>query len=157
MTRFIYIADSHLGADPMGYQMQPGYPDRLPEVVAALADWISDDGRTDFILHGGDLVDTSSDASIRHAAELFDLPIPMHLCLGNHDTTEPGAAARWLALAPQLFGAPPGTAATSPTYTVDAGDCLIHIAPNHWCETDHYWQEALDPQLRPVQVEHILS
>ena len=36
MTRFLYIADTHLGAAPMGYRQQPGYPERLGEIVRAL-------------------------------------------------------------------------------------------------------------------------
>jgi hypothetical protein len=149
MTRLIYIADSHFGADPMGYQMQPGYPERLSEIVGALADWMRADGGIDFVLHGGDMIDVTTDEAIRQAAELFGLPAPVHLCLGNHDTTELDAAQRWLAVAPQLFG-------EALTYSFESGGCLVHVLPTHWTETDHYWEEELTPQLRPSQIEQVL-
>ena len=146
MTRFIYIADSHFGAAPMEYQMQPGFPEQLTEIVGALREWMLADGRIDFVLHGGDMIDVTTEETIRQAAELFDLPTPVHLCLGNHDATELDAAGRWLALAPQFFGG-------SPTYSMESGDCLVHVLPTHWSEIDHYWEEALTPQLRPEQIE----
>ena len=149
MLRFIYIADSHFGADPMGYEMQPGYPERLGEIVGALAEWMRADGGIDFVLHGGDMIDLTTDEMIRQAAELFRLPAPVHLCLGNHDTTELDAAERWLAAAPQLFG-------ESLTYSVESGGCLVHVVPTHWCEVDYFWEEELTPQLRPSQIEQVI-
>ena len=149
MLRFIYIADSHFGADPMGYEMQPGYPGRLGEIVGALKDWMLADGGIDFVLHGGDMIDVTADETIRQAAELFDLPAPVYLCLGNHDTTELNAAERWLAVAPRLFD-------ESVTYSFETGGCLVHVVPTHWCEIDHYWQEDLSPQLRPGQIEQVV-
>ena len=36
MTCFVSIADTHLGAAPMGYQQQPGYPDSNSSKTLAL-------------------------------------------------------------------------------------------------------------------------
>jgi len=154
MSRFIYMADSHFGADPMDYQMQPGYPDRLEEIVGALADWMRDDGGIDFILHGGDMVELATEETIDRAAKLFDLPAPVHLCLGNHDVTERNAVALWQAKAPELLGRIADV--HNANYSVDYDDCLVHIVPTHWCEEDYYWQEELTPQLRQEQIDHVL-
>jgi hypothetical protein len=149
MTRFIYLADTHCGANPLGYQQQPGYPQRLPEMVAALRAYIRQEGHIDFVLHGGDLIDQTTDANIRAAAELFDLPVPVYLCLGNHDLTMPGALARWLELAPQFF---PGG---RPEFTVPTGDALIHVVPNHWEEEPYHWTLAQAPHFRADQLRFI--
>lgn len=134
MTRFVYIADTHLGADPMGYQQQPGFPERLPEIVRALSDWMAADGAVDFVLHGGDMVDETTDENLEAAARLFDLELPVYLCLGNHDLTQKDARERWLALAPGFF------LHGSPEFTIDAADLSIHVVPNQWCEYPYYWQ-----------------
>lgn len=136
MTRLLYMADTHLGASPMGYQQQKGYPERLPEILGAVAEYVAADGGVDFVLHGGDMVDAATDANIAHAAETFDLPVPVYLCLGNHDLTTPDALDRWLRRAPDFF--PNG----SPEYTIATDDCVVHVAPNHWGETPYYWGDT---------------
>ena len=118
MARFVLIADSHLGADPMGYQMQPAYPERLDEIVAALDAWIRRRGDVDFVLHAGDVVDAATDANIRRATDLFALSVPVAVCLGNHDLTETDAIERWRALAPNLFGEAVGGSGDRPIYIV---------------------------------------
>ena len=103
MTKFLYIADTHLGANPMGYQKQRGYPERLPEILACLRAWLADEGGVDFILHGGDMVDSATADHIREAAEVFRFPVPVYLCLGNHDLTGEGSLDDWLALGARLL------------------------------------------------------
>jgi len=157
MTRFVYIADTHFGADPMGYQMQPGYADRLREIMAALVRWIRGDGRIDFVLHGGDMVDLATDANIAAAGELFALPAPVYLCLGNHDLTGRDAVVRWLAAGPRFFaGSAYRPAAAS--YSVRKGDCMLHVAPNHWNDrADYYWDDELTARLDADQVAAITA
>ena len=101
--RFVYIADSHVGAGDVGYRQQPRYADRLPELAALLDAWIRQAGDIDFVLHGGDLIDVTSVDNIRAARELFRLSVPVYLCLGNHDLTEENALDLWLAEAPAFF------------------------------------------------------
>ncbi len=143
MTRFIYIADTHLGADPMGYQQQKGYPEKLPEILAALCNQLS----IDFILHGGDMVDSAANENIRAAASAFDLDVPVYLCLGNHDLTVTDAVDRWMELAPAFFKD------DSPNYSIPAEDCLIHIVPNHWAEEPYYWEDTQKAYFTSEQLE----
>lgn len=136
MTRFVFLADTHLGACPMGYQQQPGRPDRLADRLAALRRSIAEQGGADFIVHGGDLVDAVSEENLRAAvAEWARLSMPVRLCLGNHDLTDPDAINRWRTLAPDFF---PGI---RPEYTIATPDCAIHIVPNHWCERPYFWKD----------------
>ncbi len=151
MTRFAYIADTHMGADPMGYEQQKGYPEELREILASLVAFTSSHGGIDFLIHGGDMVDSASDDSIAAAATAFDLPFPVYLCLGNHDLTMWNAADRWLALAPQLFGG--GT----PDYTITRDDCLIHVVPNHWCERPLFWDGTQQPHFTADQYKRLFN
>jgi DNA repair exonuclease SbcCD nuclease subunit len=149
MTRFIYMADTHCGADPMGYCMQAGYPQRLPELLAALESWMAA-SPVDFILHGGDMVDAGTDENIGRAAALFRLSVPVYLCLGNHDVTEESSLARWASLAGSLL--PGGT----PTYTLGAADCVIHVAPNQWEPGEPYiWRQQQQAHLLDDQLDHL--
>lgn len=134
MTRFLYLADTHLGAAPMGYRQQPGVPERLPELVATLRRYVEEQGNIDFVLHGGDLVDDATDASIAAAAEVFALPVPLYLCLGNHDLNRDAAVSRWLALAPGFFGAE-----AAADYSVVTDDVAIHVVPTQWEEQPYRW------------------
>jgi len=87
----------------------------------------------DFVLHGGDMIDSATDENILAAAELFDLPVPVYLCLGNHDLTVPDALALWVKLAPGFFKD------GKPDCTIMTNDCVIHVAPNHWDEIPFFW------------------
>jgi len=149
MTRFLCIADTHLGADPMGYTQQRGYPERLREICRALVERVAAWGGVDFVLHGGDMVDAGTDANIRAAAGLFDLPAPVYLCLGNHDLTTPDAVERWLELAPEFF------VGDAPEYDVATDDCIVHVCPNHWCETPYFWRDAQDIRFSLDQKERL--
>lgn len=151
MARFIYIADTHLGADPMGYQMQEGHPEQLPVIVRALQDLIDAIGGIDFVLHGGDMIDAASEAAISQAAEVFQVSVPTFLCLGNHDLTHERSLEMWLRLASGFF--PDG----QPEYTVHVDSCAVHVAPNHWeAERPYYWGTRQEAHFRPEQI-HWLS
>lgn len=145
MTRFIYIADTHLGAEPMGYRQQKAYPEKLSEIVDALNGWLATSAEVDFILHGGDMIDEATDANLQAAASLFDLCVPVYLCLGNHDLTGCHARAQWLERAPAFF---PGG---SPEYTIETTSCLIHVVPNHWCAKPYCWEGEQNPHLSSAQ------
>lgn len=149
MTRFIYIADTHMGASPMRYQQQKGYPEKLNQILLALAEHLRRDGAIDFILHGGDMIESTSDDNISRAAEAFAFDVPVYLCLGNHDLTTPNAADRWLQLAPQFFKN------NAPDYSVQSEDCVLHVAPNHWCEKPFYWNGAQAPRFSKDQLERL--
>jgi DNA repair exonuclease SbcCD nuclease subunit len=147
MTRFIYLADTHWGAGASGYHLQPKYDERLPELLVALRSWMEQAGPIDFVLHGGDLIHETSAAAIQSGAALFDLAVPVYLCLGNHDLTAAGSLDQWQRLAPQLF---PGNPAS---YGIDADDCTIHVMPNQYGETPFLWDQTQDPHLLPEQTE----
>jgi len=134
MTRFVYLADTHLGAETLGYQQQPAYPGKAPGIFKALEAWIEEEGGVDFILHGGDLVDAGTPEAIRRASELARFSRPVHLCLGNHDLTEKESLEHWLKLRPDLF---PGG---HPEYTIETEQCVIHVVPNHWNAIPYYWR-----------------
>lgn len=149
MTRFLYIADTHLGANPMGYQQQKGYPEKLPEILSALCRNLSASGGVDFVLHGGDMIDSTTEGNMVAAIHAFDLPVPVYLCLGNHDLTTRDAAAQWLRLAPAFF------IGRSVAYTVESVDCLIHVAPSHWCDEPYYWNGRQTPRFDAAQLRSL--
>lgn len=146
MTRFVYIADTHLGASGEGFQQQPRAPERLAELLAWLRRWIEADGAVDFIVHGGDMIDRTSADAIRAARGVFDLGVPLRLCLGNHDLTERGAADEWLRLAPEFFGG------DGPGFAIDTPDCRLRIEPVHWCDEPFVWIDRQDVQWTAAQV-----
>lgn len=149
MTRFIYVADSHVGAGEAGYHQQPRYADRLPELAALLDAWIQQDGDIDFVLHGGDMVDAASVDNIRAARALFQLSVPVYLCLGNHDLTEEGALDMWLSEASAFFHDP------DPVFTVRGAGCFVHVAPVQWCDTPYFWHDEQRPHFLPGHLERV--
>lgn len=132
MTRFLYIADTHFGANPMGYFQQSPYPEKLPELLAELIKA----EKPDFILHGGDMIDAVTPENLRRARETFSLPVPVWLCLGNHDMSAAASlnpADAWLAEAPDFFR---GNALC---FRLQTDQAVLHIVPNHW-QTDAPWR-----------------
>ena len=144
MTRFIYLADTHWGVETPGYTMQESQPARLPELLAALEAWMATHGSVEFVLHGGDMIDSTSEEHIDRVAELFRLSVPVYLCLGNHDLTREGAAQMWLDQAPHLFlgGA---------NFTVETPDCFLHVVPNQWGPDPYVWNGVQKPHFLPEQ------
>jgi len=149
MTKFLYIADTHLGADSTGYQQQKKYPERLPEIMQALGEYIAVNNDIDFVLHGGDMIESTTDDNILAAVETFDLPVPVYLCLGNHDLTESNAVDRWLKLAPHFF------VNGSPNYTIETENCIIHVLPSHWGDALFFWDNVQRPHFSCEQVEFL--
>ena len=153
MTRFLYLSDSHWGAGGVGYHLQPKYDEHLPELITALKKWMASAGSVDFVLHGGDMVHETKDADIRAAVDCFDLGIPVHLCLGNHDITSAGSLETWERLAPQLFGNPAAVDHGAAGFAIDVEDCVIHVIPNQWGTTPFVWDETQDPHFLDSQME----
>jgi predicted MPP superfamily phosphohydrolase len=147
VTRFVYISDTHWGSSENGYKVQPKYGDKLPELLSALTSWIDENGPVDFVLHGGDVIHETSETNIKEAAQHFDLPIPVHLCVGNHDLTVDGGIEDWLRLAPEFF------TEGSPNYGIDTGDCWIHVIPNHYGAKPYLWEKIQDYHFLDTQIE----
>ena len=146
MTRFVYIADTHFGADPTGWHLQEAYPERLPEVVGLLDAWIRERGDVAFVLHGGDAVDRATEQNVAGLAALFSLSVPVYVCLGNHDVRGPDARDLWLRRAPALL------CGGRPEYSIRTPDCVVHVLPNHWEEMPYFWDETMHPHFLPEQV-----
>lgn len=147
MTKFLYLSDTHLGKEPNGFQQQQSYPEKVSEILKALKQEVDRRGDIDFILHGGDMIHTTSDEDILSISKMFDWGLPVYLCLGNHDLTTPDAKERWLALAPQFFKH------GLPEYSIETPDCSIHVAPNHWGNEDYYWKECQDARFSEEQMK----
>lgn len=147
MARFLFITDTHFGAEQVGFHQQPAYPDNIRELLDCLVREEIERSGIDFMLHGGDMVDRCEPDIVRGAAEVFRLPVPVYLSLGNHDLTRRDALDIWLSEAPGFFNG------RSPQYAVRCGDCVIHIVPNQW-EADalYYWHEAQVPYFAEDQI-----
>ena len=149
MTRFIYLSDTHWGVAAPGYTMQHAQPDRLPELLAALEEWIATHGPVDFVLHGGDMIDYTSAENINYVAQAFQLSVPVYLCLGNHDLTSADAVEMWLDRAPHFF-------IGGVNFTLETSDCLLHIVPNQWGPVPYHWNGVQEPHFAPEQ-ERVLK
>lgn len=133
-SEFIYIADTHWGADPIGFQQQCSYHKHLPELLQVLKKWIKNNGNIDFILHGGDIIDQTSPENIAQVKQLFvDLSVPVYLCLGNHDLTEKNSIDLWHESASVFF------AGKQPCYYIEHGNYIVYVMPPHWCGHPYYW------------------
>jgi len=149
MTRFVFLTDTHLGAvDGVGYIQQPRYADRLGELLSLLDSWIArqDGPPIDFVLHGGDMLDTVNEANLASACRTFDLSVPVYLALGNHDLTEPSSDAMWLSKAPGFF---PGG---RPAYSLSGPGWMLHVLPTQWCDIPYTWTSEQRPHFLP---EHL--
>jgi len=151
MTRFVYIADTHLGATENGYHQQPRYTEQLPALLTALDAWIQTQGDIAFVLHGGDMVDQVTPATLHAARAAFRLSVPVYLCLGNHDLTTPDAATLWLREAPEFFPA------QRLTYSLTLPDCGIHVVPTQWCATPFFWEEEQTPHFLDEQCAYLTT
>lgn len=146
VTRFIYLSDSHLGTTPVGFQQQPAVPEHIEELVSALEEWITNQGDIAFVIHGGDMVNDATVSNIQRASRIFDLSVPVYLCLGNHDLDAPEALNLWLTHAPKFF------IGTEPNFIIDHGNLHIAIMPNQWGDSPYYWNHELRPHFAPDQI-----
>ncbi|MEI6131391.1 MAG: metallophosphoesterase [Bacillota bacterium] len=143
--KFVLISDTHIGANPMEYEQQKGYPERLPQIVEALDQWILEQKDIDFVLHSGDMVDLSTEENIRTAHKMFKLSVPVYLCLGNHDLNTIDAVNLWLTHAPDFF--PNG----KPEFSIQKGKCVMHVVPTQWEETPYFWGSIQAPHFLKEQ------
>lgn len=136
--RFIYIADTHFGGnDQKGFMKQPRYLKYSDAMVAALAEWIKEDGDIDFILHAGDLVDEFSPEKVEYACALLAcLNRPVYLALGNHDLTEPQAVEYWLKHASHLFYN------SKADYCFKIENIVFDIRCLSWGREPYWWQNT---------------
>lgn len=152
MVRFIYLTDTHIGANPIGYHQQPAYPKYTKQLLQLLQLKIKAKS-IDFIIHGGDLVDYCEPEIIKSAEKLFNqLSVPTYLCLGNHDVDRADALNIWLKNAPNLF------VNRSPNYEIITSTSIIHVVPNHWNpESEFYWEElgVQEPRFTNSQIEQL--
>lgn len=149
MVRFIYLTDTHIGANPIGFHQQPMYPNLVDKLFSKVQDKVDKDS-IDFIIHGGDLVHTCDPTNIKAANQLCQFSVPTYLCLGNHDIDAPNALDVWFNYAPDLF------VGNSPSYNIIDKETVIHILPNHWEHGyDYYWGEVQDPFLASNQIDQL--
>lgn len=94
-TIYLFNRYSYWGG-PIGYHQQPSYPEYAEQLLQLLQLKINEES-VDFVVHGGDLVDSCQPGLIKFAGQLFhQLSIPIYLCLGNHDVNRRGALNTWL-------------------------------------------------------------
>ena len=138
MTRFIYLSDTHWGTDKPSYSMQHAEPNKLPELLVALEEWIAKKGPVDFVLHGGDMIDSTSRENIDFVAQAFQLSVPVYLCLGNHDLTCSNAVEMWLDRAPHFF-------LGKINFSIETSNCSLHVVPNQWGPVPYHWNDVQKP------------
>jgi len=151
MAKFIYLADTHCGAEAMGYFQQPAYPEHLPALAGLLDEWIRRAGDVDFVVHGGDVVDDATSGNVRRARDVFSLSVRTYACLGNHDMTVPDAPALWLAEGAELL------AGGELNFTIDGDGWAVHVMPNHWCDQPYYWDDEQDAYFLSEQLLRVES
>lgn len=141
MVRFLYITDTHLGSKGTGFQQQPAYPEQLDYLLDAFRHILKEEAEFDFILHGGDMVDSCTERTIGMAREAFRFDVPLYLSVGNHDLDRPDAGELWLKHAPGFFAS--GDALD---YQVRVNGVMLHVMPNQW-ERDklYYWDKVQVP------------
>jgi 3',5'-cyclic AMP phosphodiesterase CpdA len=151
MAKFIYLADTHCGAEAMGYFQQPAYPEQLPALAGLLDGWIARAGDIDFVIHGGDVVDEATSGNVRRAKDVFRLCVPTYVCIGNHDMTAEDTPALWLDEAPELL------AGGELNFTITGDRWALHVMPNHWCDQPYYWDDEQDAYFLPEQLLRVES
>ncbi|HBL84405.1 MAG: hypothetical protein A2Y17_04740 [Clostridiales bacterium GWF2_38_85] len=147
--KFIFLSDTHFGANPMGFQQQKGYPEQLKELLGLLENKIKDYGDIDFILHSGDIADSASVENITGAVELFGLSVPVYLCLGNHDVTAENSLDLWRKYGSCFF------ADGNPDFSIVKDNVFIHVMPTHWETTPFFWATCQDAHFLPEQIERV--
>ncbi len=133
--KFIYLADTHIGgSDSEGYRKQPRYLTHFQEVIDHLASFIHKERNIDFVMHGGDMVESATPDNIKKAVKLFKrLPCPVYLTPGNHDLTAENSIELWLQAAPHFF---PGG---KPDFRITKSGIQLDVLTCNWCETPLFW------------------
>jgi DNA repair exonuclease SbcCD nuclease subunit len=151
--KYIYLSDTHIGGtDAQGYVKQPRYLSKYQEIMQGLQKYIQGRGDIDFIIHGGDMVDSTSPKSIQMATDFFDrLQCPTYLALGNHDLTPRDSIKLWLSHAPQFF--PSGTI----DYRIIKEGVRFDILACNWDGVIGFWDAngQQKPWLTPAQLAQL--
>ncbi|MUV36989.1 3',5'-cyclic-AMP phosphodiesterase [Lentibacillus sp. JNUCC-1] len=149
MTKFIYFTDTHIGANPVGFCQQPAYPQSINNLVTYLKNVVVSE-QIDFVVHGGDLVQTCKKDLIQEAVKLMNFSVPVYLCLGNHDLDHKNAVNTWMENAPNLF------CENKPAYSVIDKTSALHIIPNHWIDNHlYYWENKQNPYFTQAQIHYL--
>ena len=131
--KFALISDTHIKASPMMFMQQQGYPEKLSCLLPLLSEELKKDG-AEFLLHNGDIIDSTSIEAIEEAKKLFSqLYIPVYLTFGNHDVTLPNSLELWQNYGSFFFPD------RSPEYTIAKDKLRIHVVTTHWETTPYYW------------------
>ncbi len=140
--KFIYLADTHIGGrDDEGYRKQPRYLGRFQEILDCLKRFIAESGDIDFVLHGGDMVEETTEKNILAAVEYFNgLPCPTYLTPGNHDLTRHDSIELWLKKAPEFF---PGK---NVDFRLSQDGVQIDAVMSNWGDVPAYWNPE-EPQI----------
>ena len=133
--KFLYIADTHIGgSDTNGYMQQERHLTHFDELITIFAEWIAGQGDIDFVIHGGDMLESSSLENISAAAKLFKkLPCPVYCTLGNHDLTEDDSIANWLSQAPEFFND------NSVDFSLLCDKVKFDFMSSHWGKKTYCW------------------
>jgi DNA repair exonuclease SbcCD nuclease subunit len=116
-------------------------------LIDYLAQWIDERGNVDFIIHGGDIVDSGIPENISEAAKLFSkLSCPTYLALGNHDLTHEKSLKYWMQYASVFF------INNKPDFCFTYDDIRFDIICSHWGKTPYLWNYE-EPQI-PYFSEH---
>ncbi|MDD3926675.1 MAG: metallophosphoesterase, partial [bacterium] len=148
MTRFVYVADTHIGGGKDGYRQQERYPEYLDELFAGLRAWI-EEHQVDFLLHGGDITNEGTKEQIETAVRYFDsLGLPYYACLGNHDLFYTDSHRHWLA------GGACFLIGDSLNFKLETPDMLLYSFSLHWDSRTppYYWNIDL-PQTPLPDIE----
>ncbi|MHC4873327.1 MAG: metallophosphoesterase family protein [Planctomycetota bacterium] len=147
--KFIHLSDSHIGGDGTGYHRQVLYPFKMKEIGSALQKYLNDKTDIDFIMHAGDMIDSTTAENIAAAKEIFNLSIPTYLCLGNHDLTDKNSLKMWFTQTPEFFQG------NKANFVIEGENANLIIAPTQWDKDLYFWGSIQDAHLKPDQLDFI--
>ena len=151
-SEFLFITDTHIGNDGSAWGHHPVRPDLVPMLANALGKWM-EKHPVDMMLHGGDMTDSGTVDQQMYAKEMWaQLPVPIRLCLGNHDLTYKGAYDNWLSNVPEFF------AEGKADYFVECGKADVYVLTCGWLDEgeklSRWWNRDVDnrPGILPEQL-----
>jgi hypothetical protein len=123
---FFYLTDSHTGNDGTGWGHHSSRPDLLPQLIAALKHRMTL-CPVDMILHGGDITDNGTVQQQLLVKKLWSqLPVPIRLCLGNHDLDGEESPETWPANVPEFFED------NELDYMIECGPADVYVVACGW-------------------------
>lgn len=154
--RFLFISDSHEGGYPQNACLHPRYTgDEYDQLWQRLGQWIADQ-QLDFVIHGGDIIDSGQKKEVIKAASRIkqNIPVPTYLCLGNHDLARHESIAYWK---DHHQGLLPDS---QTDYHWSHPQAAFYVMCAHWHPShDFYWEQGVGgspiPRLTPGQLEKL--